>query len=183
MIDRELSPMTFSVAKFLSATAALFVKLPLETVLRRGQVAVLASPQYINAAAAASRNSSPGASARGRGRRLGSGVLDSEATLALGGGPVSAESYGLETIVPTGAFDGVFGTMRNIVVSEGSRPVPTLASAKTARPKKGKARIVETVYRRGQGMEGLWRGWRVSWWGLVGLWTAGVMGGAGDGEF
>lgn len=154
MIDRELSPMTFSIAKFCSSSAALFVKLPLETVLRRGQVAVLGSAPYALLA-------DPGAATRGR--RLGGGER-------------------LETVVPPGGFDGVFGTMRAIVVQEGSRP----ARGKAVAPKggaKGKTRVAETVYRRGQGLEGLWRGWKVSWWGIVGLWTAGVVGGGGDGEF
>jgi fusion and transport protein UGO1 len=39
--------MTFSVAKFCAASAALFVKLPLETVLRRAQMAVLSSRRVL----------------------------------------------------------------------------------------------------------------------------------------
>jgi fusion and transport protein UGO1 len=153
MIDHELSPITFSVAKFCSSSAALFIKLPLETVLRRGQVAVLSSPAYVRALDLDT--------AGAKGKRLGGG----EAVL--------------DTIVPPGKFDGVFGTMRAIVGEEGSRP----AKGAAASAKKGKNRISESVYRRGQGLEGLWRGWKVSWWGLVGLWTAGVLGGGGDGEF
>jgi fusion and transport protein UGO1 len=90
----------------------------------------------------------------------------------------------METIVPPGRFDGVFGTMQAIVSQEGTRAVPANAKgAAAANGKKGKKGISETVYRRGQGLEGLWRGWKVSWWGLVGLWTAGVLAGGGDGEF
>ncbi len=39
--------------------------------------------------------------------------------------------------------------------------------------------------RRGQGVEGLFRGWRVGMWGLVGVWGAAAIGGAGGkgGEF
>lgn len=162
-IDRDLSPMTFSITKFFSSAVALFIKLPLETVLRRGQAAVLASPPYVRAL---SEDSAAAAS----GRRLG--------------------GERLETIVPTGGFDGVVGTMRAIVVQEGSRPVPARGQAAAGRARAGaaagaraKAGVVETVYRRGQGLEGLWRGWKVSWWGIVGLWTAGVIGGGGDGEF
>ena len=51
-----------------------------------------------------------------------------------------------------------------------------MAARKTAKP-------AETVYVSGQGLPGLWRGWKVNWWGLVGLWAAGVLGGGGDGEF
>ncbi|KAK3326641.1 mitochondrial carrier domain-containing protein [Apodospora peruviana] len=148
MIDKELSPVTFSLAKFCSSTVALFVKLPLETVLRRGQAA--------------------------DGKRLGSNDPQKK----------------LETIVPLGKYNGVFGTMYSIVNEEGSHAVtPTASRSRTNHPANrrhqqgGKTTVTETVYRRGQGLDGLWRGWKVSWWGLVGLWTAGVIGGGGDGEF
>jgi fusion and transport protein UGO1 len=155
LISQELSPITFSVAKFCSSSVALFIKLPLETVLRRGQVSVLSSPSYVRAFETA-------AVAKGKGQRLGSGSSDV-----------------LETIVPAGRFDGVFGTMQTIVSHEGTQNVKGAAAGKN----KGKKSVSETVYRRGQGLEGLWRGWKVSWWGLVGLWTAGVLAGGGDGEF
>lgn len=162
MIDHEVSPITFSIAKFCSSTVALFVKLPLETVLRRGQVAVLSSPEYL-----AAFNDDGSGSPAAKGKRLGGKEL--------------------ETIVPAGRFDGVFGTMRAIVSQEGSRAVTPTATGvgkgAAANRRMTKRGIVETVSRRGQGLEGLWRGWKVSWWGLVGLWTAGVVGGGGDGEF
>lgn len=31
--------------------------------------------------------------------------------------------------------------------------------------------------RKGQGVEGLYRGWRVGMWGLVGIWGTGFLGG------
>lgn len=39
--------------------------------------------------------------------------------------------------------------------------------------------------RKGQGVEGLFRGWRVGMWGLVGVWGAATLGGVGGkgGEF
>jgi fusion and transport protein UGO1 len=39
--------------------------------------------------------------------------------------------------------------------------------------------------KKGQGLEGLWRGWRVGMWGLVGVWGASAIGGSGNagGEF
>jgi fusion and transport protein UGO1 len=152
MINHEVSPVTFSVTKFCSSTIALFIKLPLETVLRRGQAAVLNSPEYVRAL-----------------------EVDTAATLRekrVGGAA-------METIVPLGKFDGVFGTMRTIMYEEGTRA--TIPPTKNTRI--GKPRVAEAVFRRGQGVDGLWRGWKVSWWGLVGLWTAGVVGGGGDGEF
>lgn len=39
-----------------------------------------------------------------------------------------------------------------------------------------------TRIRKGQGVHGLWRGWRVGFWGLVGVWGAAALGGGG-GEF
>ncbi|KAI1391676.1 mitochondrial carrier domain-containing protein [Hypoxylon trugodes] len=145
LIDRELSPMTFSVAKFCTSCASLFVKLPLETILRRGQVAVLSEPLYLQS-------------------------LDENGTM--------------DTIVQPGPYKGVLGTMYTIVAEEGSRAVFAVPS-KSPRGRKAKQpkTTAEVVYRKGQGFEGLWRGWKVSWWGLVGLWTAGVAGGGGEGEF
>ena len=39
--------------------------------------------------------------------------------------------------------------------------------------------------KKGQGLEGLFRGWRVGMWGLVGVWGAATLGGVGGkgGEF
>lgn len=147
MIDSSVSPTTFSVAKFLSSTAALFVKLPLETVLRRGQVSVMSSSTYLRA--------------------------------------LSPREQKLETVVPAGRYSGVTGTMLHIMHDEGSRAVvkaPPPPAGKTGK-NKSKPKVAETVYRKGQGAEGLWRGWRVSWWGLVGLWAAGVIGSSAEAEF
>ncbi|KAK3685153.1 mitochondrial carrier domain-containing protein [Podospora appendiculata] len=162
MIEREVSPVTFSIAKFCSSTVALFIKLPLETALRRGQAAVLSSPPYVQA-------------------------LDAQPT-AQGKKSTTATHDKLETVIPVGAYRGVFGTMYSIVNEEGSHALPTASrknttTAAAAAARKGKPTVAETVYRRGQGLDGLWRGWKVGWWGLVGLWTAGVLGGGGDGEF
>ena len=166
MIDRELSPVAFSVTKFCSSSLALLVKLPLETVLRRGQVAVLASPAYVRAL---------------------EGPVVKRGLRVTEDGAVGPE---LDAIVPLGRYAGVMGTMYSIVSEEGSRAVrqskagsAAKARGSTAAATKGKARVAETVYRRGQGLEGLWRGWKVSWWGLVGLWGAGMFAGAGDEEF
>ncbi|KAF4988269.1 hypothetical protein FDECE_15120 [Fusarium decemcellulare] len=144
MIDSQVSPMTFSVTKFFASWTAIVLKLPVETVLRRGQVAVLSGREYMR---------------------------------ALGG-----NEQQLTTIVPPGRYEGVFGTMYHIVTEEGThevvRPQPPVT-------KKGKAKTktpAPTVF-KGQGLEGLWRGWKVNWWGLVGLWTASVVGHGGEGEF
>lgn len=182
MIDRELAPTTFSIAKFCSSTAALLLKLPLETVLRRGQAAVLSSPRYVRAL-----DGPPPSKPARAGRRLG------DEGYAEGEEEEAKQPTELETVVPLGKYDGVLGTMYTIVNEEGSRPLYPAASSSSAtangraqgakKPAADKGAVAEMVYRRGQGLDGLWRGWKVSWWGLVGLWAAGVLGGGGDGEF
>jgi len=143
MIDSQVSPMTFSIAKFCASSAAIFVKLPLETVLRRGHMAVLSGNDYLR---------------------------------ALGG-----KEQRLDTIVPVGQYKGVFGTMSHIASQEGEREV--VSKPLPARKGKAKAKAAMPVRRKGQGVEGLWRGWKVSWWGLTGLWVASLFGNGGEGEF
>ncbi len=85
-----------------------------------------------------------------------------------------------ETVVDVGAYKGVVGTMWHIVrdegggqeMSVGTGGAPAVTRAKPARKK-------------GQGVEGLWRGWRVGMWGLVGVWGAAALGSTGGkgGEF
>lgn len=144
MIDNQVSPMTYSVAKFFASSAAILVKLPIETVLRRGQMAVLSSQDYIRA--------------------------------------LSGREQTLETVVPIGRYNGVLGTMYHITSEEGSRE-NTVAATAAGKKGKGKARTTQPAQVKGQGLEGLWRGWKVNWWGLVGLWVAGVVGNGGEGEF
>jgi fusion and transport protein UGO1 len=134
-IDPVITPATYSFFKFLSRTVELFLKLPLETVLRRGQMNVLTSALY----------------------RVQSGDV-------------------FEPMVEIGPYRGVMSTMWSIVKEEGtsSREI-TVGTKKRAKK----------VERKGQGIEGLWRGWRVGMWGLVGVWGARAMGGGGSsgGEF
>ncbi len=155
LIDRDASPVAFSLAKFCSSSLALFVKLPIETVLRRGQASVMNSPKYVKAMERITTTKPRG---------------------DLEGVPQ------METIFPLGKYNGVLGTMTHIVLEEGTSSMSEPPTKSKTR--KNKTRVAETVYRRGQGMEGLWRGWKVSWWGLVGLWTAAAIGGGGrGGEF
>ncbi|OBT81848.1 hypothetical protein VE02_09705 [Pseudogymnoascus sp. 03VT05] len=135
-IDPVRTPAIFSVASFLSQAVELFVKLPLETVLRRGQMSVLTSPPYYT------------------GKEL-------------------------DTVVDIGPYSGPIGTMWMIAREEGVRDDPDAlkfsgpVTRTTRKPK----------VKQGQGVEGLWRGWRVGMWGLVGMWGAAAMGGGGGGEF
>jgi fusion and transport protein UGO1 len=135
-IDPVRTPAIFSVASFLSQAVELFVKLPLETVLRRGQMSVLSSPPYYT------------------GKEL-------------------------DTVVDIGPYNGPIGTMWMIIREEGQRDdqeekFPSGPVTRKTKKPQGK---------QGQGVEGLWRGWRVGMWGLVGMWGAAAMGGNGGGEF
>ncbi|KAL9598660.1 MAG: hypothetical protein Q9219_004329 [cf. Caloplaca sp. 3 TL-2023] len=138
-IDPLLTPNVYAVATFIGQVLELGVKLPLETVLRRGQIHV--------------------AQATSKGKEM-------------------------QTVVEIGPYKGLIGTMRSIIYEEGERSskpdqVPANAAAKTGRPLRTPQR------RKGQGFEGLWRGWRVGMWGLIGVWGAATLGGVGSkgGEF
>lgn len=73
-----------------------------------------------------------------------------------------------------GEYKGVFGTMWAIAREEGSRE-------EVASMKKGKKQV-KVNRRTGQGVEGLWRGWRVGMWGLIGIWGGGLMNGSANGR-
>lgn len=79
-----------------------------------------------------------------------------------------------------GQYNGVLGTMYHIVAEEGSRSAPTTRA--TAATRRGKS-VAETVYLQGQGLAGLTRGWRISFVGLVGLWSAGMLSNVEDESF
>ncbi|KZF20300.1 mitochondrial carrier [Xylona heveae TC161] len=129
-IDPILTPTTYGVATFFTSAVELFVRLPLETVLRRGQMSV-----------------------------------------PLGGKRPAAS----EAVVDVGPYRGVIGTMWSIVKEEGGAPQEIVPG-----PAGGPAiRRDRAGQRRGQGVEGLWRGWRVGMWGLVGVWGAAALGSVG----
>ncbi|KAL5383712.1 hypothetical protein DPSP01_005816 [Paraphaeosphaeria sporulosa] len=161
-VDPIVTPTAYSFATFCSATAELFVRLPLETVLRRGQVAVL--QDHENDRLAAEYRHVPEA------RALKSPVygLDEDASVRC-----------FHTVVEPGPYRGVLGTMWFIVRDEGVQVVGPGAAKGKAPAASFSAR---TRIRKGQGVQGLWRGWRVGFWGLVGVWGAAAMGGGG-GEF
>lgn len=73
-----------------------------------------------------------------------------------------------------GPYTGVVGTMWSIVYEEGGsgKELETIPGSRVVRKTK-------KSQRKGQGFEGLWRGWRVGMWGLVGMWGARAMGGSG----
>jgi fusion and transport protein UGO1 len=113
------------------------LRFPLETTLRRAQIATFTSP-----------------------------------VLAAGGKPKQ-----IETVVPTPkTYRGILGTIWSIVYEEGTSSRPDEV-AKIL----GKAQDERRARRKGQGVEGLYRGWRVGMWGLVGVWGAGFLGGFSSG--
>ncbi|KAK4895737.1 hypothetical protein LTR27_006219 [Elasticomyces elasticus] len=121
-ISPDTTPGLWSAAAFSTCLADLFLRLPLETVVRRAQVAC-----------------------------------------------VMEGREGVEMIVEPAPYSGVMGTVYSIIYSEGE--------TRGKDPKTGMVKI-----RRGQGLSGLVRGWKVGFWGLVGVWGAGALGGGGEGR-
>ena len=119
-ITPELTPSLWSLAAFTTSLTDLFIRLPLETILRRSQVSALKLAE-----------------------------LD------------------VPTIVDVAPYSGIWGTVYSILYVEGET---------TTKDSRGMIRI-----RRGQGATGLVRGWRVGFWGLVGVWGGGLVG-PGDGR-
>lgn len=168
-IDPILTPTAYSVSTFLSSTAELFVRLPLETVLRRGQVAVL--QEHENTRLASEYRHHPSET-----RALKSPVYGMENE------DPSVRSF--KTIVEPGPYKGVIGSLWFIVREEGVSMVGSGTAKATVQQNQGKpvGFSARTRVRKGQGVYGLWRGWRVGFWGLVGVWGAAALGGGG-GEF
>jgi fusion and transport protein UGO1 len=156
-IDPILTPTTYSFSTFFSSITELFIRLPLETVLRRGQVAVLQDHEEQRVSSSY--------------RTLSSSRQRS---------PVDGLDTSFRTIVEPGQYRGVLGTMWYIARDEGI----TIVSPNAAKAASAKSMGFErpSRMRKGQGVHGLWRGWRVGVWGLVGIWGAAAMGGGG-GEF
>lgn len=114
-ITPELTPGLWSLAAFTTSLTELFIRLPLETVVRRAQVST---------------------------------ITKAEPDTAL--------------VIDPAPYKGVWATVYSIMYLEGET---------TTRSPNGMLRT-----RRGQGTAGLVRGWRVGFWGLVGVWGAGALG-------
>ncbi|KAL8855666.1 MAG: hypothetical protein Q9178_007677 [Gyalolechia marmorata] len=138
-VDPVLTPNAYSLATFIGQGLELGVKLPIETVLRRGQMQV--------------------AQAGGQTREM-------------------------QTVVEIGPYKGLIGTMRSILYEEGERSIKA-APARSAPANRTTSLARDPQRRKGQGFEGLWRGWRIGMWGLIGVWGAATLGGVGGkgGEF
>lgn len=134
-----MTPNVYAVITFLLQGMELGIKLPLETVLRRGQMHV--------------------AQTADQGRAM-------------------------QTVVEVAPYKGLVGTMKSIVYEEGERSVKSDPAKATAAARAGRP-IREPQRKKGQGAEGLFRGWRIGMWGLIGVWGAATLGGAASkgGEF
>ncbi|KAL9103837.1 MAG: hypothetical protein Q9163_001157 [Psora crenata] len=93
----------------------------------------------------------------------------------------------LRTVVEVGPYKGLFGTVTSIMYEEGERGPRTAADmAKAVKSAPGsKVAKASQQRKKGQGIEGLYRGWRVGMWGLIGVWGAATLGGVSgrDAEF
>ncbi|KIW29344.1 uncharacterized protein PV07_05163 [Cladophialophora immunda] len=140
-LDPVMNPATWSVATFVGSALDLSIKFPLETVLRRAQIATWTSPAYAPPSSSSKRKA-------------------------------------ITTIVPVPqSYRGILPTFWSIAREEGyseTRKDKTAALMGKAPRRK----------RKGQGIEGLYRGWRVGLWGLVGVWGTAFVGGLqGGSEF
>ncbi|KAJ5992636.1 hypothetical protein N7451_008360 [Penicillium sp. IBT 35674x] len=151
-IDPLLNPSMWSLFTFLGSGLELAVKFPLETVLRRAQIATYTSISLRQKSSGGSINAA------------------------------SIDAADVETIVPTPrTYRGIIGTMWHIVHEEGVSTSPS--DAERARTVLGKPVSQKEVQKRqqGQGIQGLYRGWRMGMWGIAGMWGANVLGGLAGG--
>jgi len=99
----------------------------------------------------------------------------------------------LKTVVPTGPYKGIVGTVYHIIFEEGHRDITTTTALSASHSRQGTAlssrgkqmESKRTQSRRGQGIHGIIRGYRVGLYGLAGFWLASSIGGGGQtgGEF
>ncbi|KAL8948575.1 MAG: hypothetical protein Q9222_005243 [Ikaeria aurantiellina] len=138
-IDPMITPNVYAIATFIGQGLELGIKLPIETVLRRGQMHIA---------------------------------------------QVTIQGKEMQTVVEIGPYKGLIGTMRSIIYEEGERSAQPDSAKATTLARAGRS-ARETQRRKGQGFEGLWRGWRVGMWGLIGVWGSATLGGVGGkgGEF
>ncbi|KAF4263191.1 hypothetical protein CNMCM8057_001135 [Aspergillus fumigatus] len=147
-IDPVLNPSMWNLLAFLGSGLELAVRFPLETVLRRAQIATYTSPSIRQKYAATSRSNTSAA---------------------------TEETSVVETIVPVPqTYRGIVGTMWGIVYEEG-------VSAPSSDAERVLGKPISSRKRQGQGIGGLYRGWRIGMWGIAGIWGAGLLGSIGGG--
>lgn len=153
-LDPMLNPSSWSVCTFIAAGAELGIRFPLETVLRRAQIATFLSP-----------------SLRGRASSYDTLPMHRPKTPSR-----DTSSKPVQTIIPVShSYRGIVGTMWSIIYEEGTTPI-RFPSATEKQPSNMQRK------KKGQGVEGLYRGWRVGMWGLIGVWGAGFMGAVAGGS-
>ncbi|KAJ5518902.1 hypothetical protein N7453_001324 [Penicillium expansum] len=132
-IDPLLNPNTWNLCAFLGSGLELAVRFPLETVLRRAQIATYTSLSL---------------------RQKSSGGSISSASI---------DASDVETIVPTPrTYRGIIGTMWHVVYEEGVSSTPS--DTERAKQLLGQ-RASQKKRQQGQGIQGLYRGWRIGMWG------------------
>ncbi|CAG8222331.1 unnamed protein product [Penicillium salamii] len=152
-IDPLLNPNTWNLCTFLSSGLELAVRFPLETVLRRAQIATYTSLSL--------RQKSSAGSIRA----------------------ASIDASDVETIVPTPrTYRGIVGTMWHIIYEEGISSTPS--DSERANHLLGNPSTRKSLQKRqqGQGIHGLYRGWRIGMWGIAGIWGASLLGGVAGGS-
>ncbi|PGH12980.1 hypothetical protein AJ79_03953 [Helicocarpus griseus UAMH5409] len=173
-LDPVLNPSSWSAFTLLSSGLELAVRFPLETILRRAQIATFTSPALRQQSALPTSPTSASAPTTSATKRT--------------------SLTNVETIVPTPqSYRGIVGTMWSIVYEEGTNPHALELDRAFAQTGAGpQSRTQDTAAsqraqkrRQGQGVQGLYRGWRLGMWALVGVWGSGFLGtalGAGDDE-
>ncbi|KAE8351744.1 mitochondrial carrier domain-containing protein [Aspergillus coremiiformis] len=147
-LDPVLNPSMWNLFTFMGSGLELAVRFPLETVLRRAQIATFTSPSFQQQSTNGFRS-----------------VKSPEA---------ATEAPDVETIVPTPrTYRGIVGTMWGIVYEEGVQSSPEAEKAQVLINKPFAMRK-----RQGQGIHGLYRGWRIGMWGIAGIWGASFLGSA-----
>lgn len=207
-IDPVITPTSYSLCTFAASVVDLFVTLPFETVLRRGQIGYAAAMANPGADLGGDRYAEAGGKKGGH-RRMSSTISNLSVQSNISTASTIAAGAPLATVVDVGPYTGVWSTMYRIVREEGGPPPPppsphhsrlnSLTPAGTPRDKRALYQNQTPVGKRGQvqgekggkkrgqgqGVAGLWRGWRVGMWGLIGVWGAAAMGSASGkgGEF
>ncbi|KAB8234669.1 mitochondrial fusion and transport protein ugo1 [Aspergillus alliaceus] len=150
-LDPVLNPSMWNLFTFMGSGLELAVRFPLETVLRRAQIATFTSPSV---------------------QQHSTGGLRSTKSAEA-----AAEVPEVETIVPTPrTYRGIVGTMWGVVYEEGVQSSPEAERAQALFDKP-----ITLKKRQGQGIHGLYRGWRIGMWGIAGIWGASFLGSAGAG--
>ncbi|KAF3479475.1 mitochondrial fusion and transport protein Ugo1 [Arthroderma uncinatum] len=165
-LDPVLNPSTWSLFSLMAQGLELTVRVPLETVLRRAQIATFTSPALRQLS---STHTPPAIQSP-----------TSERSSSVSAGPNS--NTPLPTIVPAPQiYRGIVGTMWSIIYEEGTNPNPTEldhaeeAIGHTLQVNRNARRQMQKR-RKGQGLQGLYRSWRLEMWGIVGIWGSGFLG-------